>query len=246
VITLLKPRYWGGHLLALVALGTAIGLGWWQYSAWAAHRASVAEDVVGRAAVPLDQMITPDGTFLNKALARQVTFTGTPLPQYFYVANRPLDGRDGYWVVVPVQVAGTGSVLPVVLGWAPAQVAPVLPAQLDITGWLQPSEPGADPDPDPTDNVLPQLRIASLTELIHHDLYSAFVLTKTPRIDGLEMVKPLNTPQVGAFNSLRNLLYGIQWWVFGGFAVFVWYRWGRDQVEAEAALVSQVHLGNSD
>ncbi|HNA99080.1 MAG TPA: SURF1 family protein [Marmoricola sp.] len=240
--TLLQPRYWAGHLLALVALSAAVFLGWWQYSAWSAHRASVANDVVNKPAVALETLITPDGTFLNKALARQVSFSGVPLPQYFYISDRPLAGKVGYWVVVPVKVDGTDSLMPVVLGWAPERVEPTLPARMQITGWLQPSEPAGDPDPDPDDNVLPQLRIASLTSKIDADLYSAFVLTKTPNLPGLFVVEPLNTPQVGAFNSLRNLLYGFQWWIFGAFAVVVWVRWCRD----ELASVSQVHLGNSD
>ena len=133
--------------------------------------------------------------------------------------------------MVPFDVAG--SVLPVVLGWAPDRAQVELPATMEITGWLQPSEPAGDIDPDPTDNVMPQLRIASLTEHIDQDLYSAFVLTKTPRLPGLETVVPLNTPKISGLNSLRNLLYGIQWWIFGVFAVYVWVRWCRDQL-AEA------------
>lgn len=236
--TLLKPRYWGGHLLALVALIAAIGLGWWQYSAWAAHRASLADDVVNKPAVPLATMITPDGHFRNNALARQVTFTGTPTDQFFYISDRPQGNRVGYWVVVPVKVSGTSSLMPVVLGWASSKVSPSLPDQLDITGWLQPSEPAGDLDPDPSDNVMPQLRIASLTEHVDADLYSAFVLVKTPELPEVSIVEPLNTPQVGAFNSLRNLLYGFQWWIFGLFAFVVWVRWCRDELD-EAAQVSE-------
>ena len=228
---LLKPRYWGGHLFALAALTIAVLLGLWQYSAWAAHRATLQDDVVNKPAVPLTQLITPDGAFLNKALARQVTFTGKPLAQHFYINNRPHETQTGYWVVVPFDV--DGAALPVVLGWAPDKAQVELPATMEITGWLQPSEPAGDIDPDPTDNVMPQLRIASLTEHIDQDLYSAFVLTKTPRLPGLETVVPLNTPKISGLNSLRNLLYGIQWWIFGVFAVYVWVRWCRDQL-AEA------------
>ncbi|MEZ5161111.1 MAG: hypothetical protein R2709_10465, partial [Marmoricola sp.] len=65
-----------------------------------------------------------------------------------------------------------------------------------------------------------------------------------PRLPGLEPIKPLNTPQVSALNSLRNLLYAIQWWIFGGFAIYVWVRWCRDQL-AEARPVSLVNPAGS-
>jgi hypothetical protein len=31
--------------------------------------------------------------------------------------------------------------------------------------------------------------------------------------------------------KLRNILYAIEWWVFGGFAVFLWWRWVRDELD---------------
>jgi hypothetical protein len=37
------------------------------------------------------------------------------------------------------------------------------------------------------------------------------------------------------FTGLRNLLYACQWWVFGGFAVFLWWRWCRDVVTRVSA-----------
>jgi surfeit locus 1 family protein len=31
------------------------------------------------------------------------------------------------------------------------------------------------------------------------------------------------------FTALRNLFYAWQWWLFGGFSVFLWWRHLRDQ-----------------
>ena len=36
-------------------------------------------------------------------------------------------------------------------------------------------------------------------------------------------------PEVGTFTALRNLLYAFEWWFFGAFAAFVWWRWVRDE-----------------
>ena len=32
---------------------------------------------------------------------------------------------------------------------------------------------------------------------------------------------------------MRNLLYGIEWWVFGGFAVLIWWRWLKDELSED-------------
>ena len=42
VRTLLAPRFWGVHLLALVCVGAAVLLGAWQYDAWQERRAAEA------------------------------------------------------------------------------------------------------------------------------------------------------------------------------------------------------------
>ena len=37
--------------------------------------------------------------------------------------------------------------------------------------------------------------------------------------------------------SLRNLLYALEWWVFAGFAVYVWWRWCRDELSGRVTGV---------
>ncbi len=41
-----------------------------------------------------------------------------------------------------------------------------------------------------------------------------------------------------SFTGLKNLLYAIEWWIFGAFAVFIWWRWRRDAHAAVAAWES--------
>ena len=36
-------------------------------------------------------------------------------------------------------------------------------------------------------------------------------------------------------HGLRNLLYALQWWVFGAFALFVWWRHLADTLALESA-----------
>ena len=41
-------------------------------------------------------------------------------------------------------------------------------------------------------------------------------------------------PPVGTFTALRNLLYALEWWVFAGFAAFLWWRYVRDVMQETA------------
>ncbi|MDP3890036.1 hypothetical protein, partial [Nocardioides sp.] len=50
-------------------------------------------------------------------------------------------------------------------------------------------------------------------------------------------------PEVGRFTSVRNLLYGIEWWIFGLFAAFIWWRWVRDEVLAQSVDQTGEELG---
>ena len=115
---------------------------------------------------------------------------------------------------------------------------------MDLTGWLQPGEGSGVPDPDPQDDVLPELRIASAIQHVDQDLYGGYVIARdaTPAqgiTDGLEPVTPDSLPKPDVTTKLRNILYAIEWWVFGGFALFLWWRWVRDELDrvraAEAA-----------
>jgi hypothetical protein len=52
---------------------------------------------------------------------------------------------------------------------------------------------------------------------------------------GLVPVTPESLPDPPTSTALRNLLYGVEWWLFAGFAVFLWWRWTTDEVAAERA-----------
>jgi surfeit locus 1 family protein len=229
----LAPRYWGMHLLALVLVATAVGLGLWQYGAWQDHRAAEATDLTDAAPVPLDAVIGPDDPFPGDQVGQPVTVEGTWVPDgTVFVSGRELDGQDGYWMVTPLAVADSGDpALPMVLGWvADAEAAPAPPTgSAEVVALLQPPEGTGQADDDPTDDVLPQVRIADLIQHVDQDLYGAYgVLQGAPA--GLEPASIEQLPEVGALTGIRNLLYAIEWWFFGAFAVLIWWRWVREEV----------------
>ncbi|QNN54456.1 SURF1 family protein [Nocardioides mesophilus] len=244
VRTLLAPRMLALHALGVLAVTAAVLLGLWQYGAWQTGRELEARDLAGATPQPLGDVLTADAPFPNDQVGRPVTFAGRWLPRStFEVSDRRLEGRTGRWLVTPVAVCADRSAadcaeapaMLVVRGWlAPDAPRPGPPrGTVALTGWLQPGEGQGIPDPDPRDDVLPELRIASAIQKVDQDLYGGYVIARDlagPAAAGLEPVTPASLPEPSGFTSLRNLLYALEWWVFGGFAVYLWVRWVRDEL----------------
>ncbi len=226
---LVQPRFWGYHAVLVVALVAAGWLGLWQYHGWQDRREAEARDLTNLDPVPLADAIGPDDPFPGKYVGQPVEVRGTWVPDATVtISGRQHDGREGEWVVDFVDV--DGSLLPVVRGWAASgtptpQVVPSPAAS--VTGWLQPSESGGAPDDDPGDATYPQLRIADLAQRFDQDLYGAYVVQRDPE-PGLERADLDELPDASRFTAIRNLLYAFEWWFFGGFAVFVWWRWAQE------------------
>jgi cytochrome oxidase assembly protein ShyY1 len=233
------------HLAAAAALLGTVLLGRWQVDVWQQHRHDQSSQLEHAPAKPLAALMGRDSPFPAASVGQPVRFGGTWLPRStVYVAGRPAHGQDGYWMVTSLSTCGApspapcrpASAVPVVLGWTPRRTdAPAPPrGTATVTGWLQPGD-ADQPDANPRDDVLPALQIGDLAQRMREDLYSAYVILSAP-VDaraGLVAVTPGSLPKPPTFTALRNLLYGIEWWFFGGFAVFLWWRWCRDAVAHE-------------
>jgi surfeit locus 1 family protein len=249
-----QPRYWGYHLVALLLLGIAGWLGLWQYDAWSTRRAAEAQDLTRQAPVPLDSAIGPDDPFPGDKVGQPVIVSGSWVPSgTIYISGREHDGDVGYWVVTPLATGGPGSsALEIVRGWTPSlsAVPPAPTGTAEFVAWLQPPEGTGDTDADPGDDVLPQLRIADAIQHVDQDLYGAYAIVAdraapgpwpvgkaatNPGTEGLSPADLEQLPGAGRFTAVRNLLYAIEWWFFGVFAVLIWWRWVREEVlEAES------------
>ncbi|MDT9593031.1 SURF1 family protein [Nocardioides zeae] len=245
----LRPRVLPIHLLGVVAVAVAVGLGNWQLDAWQAHRDLAAAEVVERDPVPLSDLLEPGGSFPAADAGAPVEVAGTWVPdQTFFVDDRVVDGVDGFWVVTPIAPdGGDGTLLPLVRGWTPSlDAVPADPTgRAEVVAWLQPGEGTGAADPDATDRVLPQVRLADVVRLLDTRIYDGYAVVDATGeagaapvnggADGLEAVDPDQVPSPGFGTGLRNLLYAIEWWIFASFAAFVWWRFVRDEVERARA-----------
>lgn len=231
---LTRPSMFLLHLVAVAGIVMAVWMGQWQIDAWQEHRKDRAAEVANDAPEPLADLMGPDERFPTSGLGKPVTVAGEWLPDStVYVAERPHEDDFGFWMVT--SVATGPAAIPVVLGWSETleQMPAVPTGDVEVTGWLQPGEAGK-PDDDPEDDVLPTLRIADLLQRVDRDLYGGYVIMKAPEAlrAGLTAVTPDSLPKPPTFTALRNLLYGLEWWCFAGFAAFLWWRWCRDEVVA--------------
>lgn len=253
----LRPRVWPLHLLGVVAVVVAVSLGLWQYGAWQAHRERAAAEVSTQDPVPLADLLVPGEGFPGADVGAPAELEGTWRDDLtFLVDDRRVDGVAGSWIVTPVATTdGDGALLPVVRGWT-TDPGSAPPAEGTVTGagWLQPGEGTGAVDDDPTDRVLPQLRLADVVRLVDADIYPGYlvldidgetgVVAENAAADGLSAVTPDQVPEIAPNTSLRNLLYAIEWWVFAAFAAFVWWRFARDEVDRARVADDEPEAGD--
>lgn len=233
MFVLLRPRAWGAHLLLLLALAVTIAAGIWQWDVWGGHRAQAAQHLSRAAPTPLSKVMGGDSAFPADGAGKPVSLTGRWMPgSTMYVEHSQRHGRPGYLVVTPVLVGR--SAMPVVRGWSPTTHAPAVHGSVRVAGWLQSSADSGEADLNPNDDVISSLSIASMLQHVPKDLYSAYVVASriSPDTGALPLVRPL-PPGVSGFTGLRNLLYALQWWIFGVLAIYIWVRWCLDELHPE-------------
>ena len=172
----------------------------------------------------------------NKVLT-QVTTRVTPNPAHaVLIADRvQVDGTKGYWLVVPASTVN-GEIFMAVgfisdlnsakISLGQAQLLYVAQAFLPIAGRYLPSEA---PGPALETNLYPTMSVSQLINLNQSELpaYAGFLaVTKSNAYTKLPGVEPITIGLAKADSQLNWLsaFYAIEWTVFAGFAVFMWWR----------------------
>ncbi|MCL8249895.1 SURF1 family protein [Aeromicrobium fastidiosum] len=238
------PGLMGLHVLGVVAVVFCVLMGLWQMGVYDSRQHDEQADKREVPRVALTDLWTPDTPFTRDLNHRPVTVEGSfaPADEQIWVTPKELDGRDGAWLLAPLQVAG-GDTLLVVRGWSSETGAfPDVPAgRVVVEAVLEPGEPaeaGARSF-DPGERTIGAVRIPSLINEVPYDLYSGFAISTDAATAGsLDLVPPPQPDDVSWTVGLKNLAYAMQWWVFGLFAAFMWWRMCTETIAARPAKVT--------
>ncbi|SDR77924.1 Cytochrome oxidase assembly protein ShyY1 [Agromyces flavus] len=247
---MLRPR-WVLALLAALGVAAAFAI----LAQWQVGRAVEEATVVERPTEqvrPLAEVARPDGPTDQSATGQRVSVRGTIVPgDTVLVQGRLNDGVAGWWVVAHLEVtdAAPGG-LPVALGWAADEQTardaladfeaglPVdadMAVQVEVVGRFLPSEAPVVPAEDDDPNAMTTVAVAHLinvwADYDDRPVYFGYVTAAEP-VAGLEAISSPPPEQEAQLNWL-NVFYAIEWVVFAGFAVFLWYRLVKDAVQRE-------------
>lgn len=175
------------------------------------------------------------------------------------IPGRLHDGVDGYWVVSELVVQDSAGLwdtadgpmsVPVARGWiGSSDQVPAAPSEpVTVAGRLLPPESPLINE-DLPEGQLPSLSPAQLTNVWDAPLYSGYVAAaaEVPAAEEMPVTQQgtlapeasvlsdelfdLDIDQQPTDTSLNmlNLFYALEWIVFAGFAVFLWWRFVRDE-----------------
>ena len=240
-----RPRWIAALIFALVVAAGFAALGQWQVGR-AVQTATVVVYPTEKV-VPLSHVATPQKEVTDRAAGQLVSVVGRRVPGDTYVVSDRVNfGVVGYWVIGHV-VATNGASVAVALGWAhtkaeadaAANILKVGAPSATIVGRYQPTEP-----PDQDDFEKGVRSVVSVPWLINEwktvapTVYGGYIVSNTPAagLAKIQSVKPVNDVTL----DWLNVFYAIEWVVFAGFAIYLWYRLVRDtwEREEEARLAS--------
>ena len=245
--TALQPRWIAGLVFAIAVSGVFVLLSQWQFG-----RSTQPEVPVNPATEQiqaLTETLQPGDFFRGSVADQMVEASGTYDPaKQVLVAGRLKDGKTGYWVVTAFAVADAPvlkgaaaspkTYIPVARGWIadPADASAPPSGVIRLTGRLLPSEapvPNAAPEPGRATAV----SVAELINAWNVSSYPAFVSATAEKSgtadvgaaagSGLEPLSIAAQPPAAKVNWL-NLFYSVEWIVFAGFALFIWWRLVKD------------------
>jgi cytochrome oxidase assembly protein ShyY1 len=220
-----------GKWIALTILLVVAILAFGALSVWQWQRAQRDRDEV--APVPASDVFTPGTPLATTSYGTPVTVQGT-----YDAAHQLLVQRGStFWVVTPLRTA-SGEAMPVARGTVASPDDPVV---RDVTGGTVTVTGYAEPfDGDPgTPSTLPAGQSDRLTAAALDLPYAvaggwvSLTSQQPPAAVAATLVTPPFGPSTGAPLRLQNLSYALQWLVFAGFALFVWWRALRDDLADE-------------
>lgn len=231
-----RPKWIAALVLVLAIAGAFAALGQWQLER--SITSPDAEMPATETPVPLETIAQPFAPMRDAAIGQRVTVTAELVEgDWSVLTGRDNDGPLGAWLVGHART-DAGDSLAVALGWAPDAAAAEaaiagIPAgePLELAGRYLPSE-----SPEVNDVEEGERRAMSAAELVNlwaepGTPYAGYLVLAEP-LGGLDAIHSPPPLRGGDINWL-NLFYALEWVIFAGFAIYLWYRLVRDEFERE-------------
>jgi surfeit locus 1 family protein len=233
-----RGRWIAMLVLSLVISGIFAWLGHWQIER-SIESGQVSNPETETVKV-LSDVTEPQTPFYDRVGGQMVTVTGEFAPDDFRVVSDRVNGGEvGYWLIGRFVDDANGASTAVALGWSSDEAdateamsdVPV-GSELTLTGRYSPSEAPSDGDFENGRET-----VVSLAALVNEwtgfegDVYGGYVVAA----DSWGALQQIDSPAPGSDVSLNwlNIFYAIEWVVFAGFAIFLWFRLVRDAFERE-------------
>ncbi|MEQ1737938.1 MAG: SURF1 family cytochrome oxidase biogenesis protein [Rhodoglobus sp.] len=236
-----RPQWIGGLVLALAIAAGFAALGQWQLSRSVEGGAATPEQT--ETSVPLTSIAVPQQPMPSATIGQLATVTVARFVagDYVVLSDRSNLAEPGYWVVGHAVLAD-GASLAVALGWtsgADAAASAIrtfeaAPPTGEFSGRYLPSE-----SPQQSDFEAGRHSALAVPELVNlwadapKGVYSGYLVLSNP-VAGLDLIDA-PPPNNDISLNLLNVFYAVEWVIFAGFAIFLWYRLVKDVWEEEAA-----------
>jgi cytochrome oxidase assembly protein ShyY1 len=234
-----RPRWIGMLALALAVAALFAWLGHWQLDRSVDSLKPVSTG--SETSTPLSDLTSPQSKYLDKFTGQKVTVTGAFDKDDFRVISGRLNHSDsGYWLVGRFVDSSTGGSLAVALGWgataADARDAipsvPVAPTTTALAGRYLPSEAASEGKfQEGRETVVAVPQLINQWSDFSGDVYNGYVVADRSWGDLTAIYSPPPIDKTSI--NFLNLFYAIEWVVFAGFAIFLWFRLVRDAFERE-------------
>lgn len=227
---LLSPRWFGWFVLVCIFAAACVWLGQWQMDRREASLADSARIEANYDAEPVAyaEAETYFDTFEETAEWLPVRLEGTyDSAEQRIVRNRPLKGRPGYEVVVPLKL-DDGTSIAVNRGWLPIgnneaghpDSVPAAPeGRVSVVARIKPAEPALSRDAP--EGQLPSIDLAAYAGLLDYPLHQGsygLMASEDPSV--AEVPESAPRPEV---DEGLHLSYGLQWY---GFALMMFLGLG--------------------
>lgn len=233
-----RPKWILLLILALTVAGVFAAMGQWQLERAAEEAIVVERDT--ETPMPLVDLAEPQQVMTSDASGRIVTIDGSWVEgdELVMTGRQTLTevngSREGDWVVRHLKTA-EGASLAVAVGVLPegASIPSLEVGVASLTGRYVPSEA-----PQTSNFEAGERNAIAVADLVNvwpepGPIYSGYlVLSEAP--DGFGTI-PAPPPVIEGQLNLLNVFYAIEWVLFGGFAIYLWWRLLRDEYEKQLA-----------